>query len=194
MWLPKCELCIKTHLANSYVAKRLFLFKRIRLTVPSYSSIWPSDFNMASSQCGLYPYTPSIPLEVAAIILYSALCGILTFRMIYVRGWAGIFFCLGALGTWCGHKISDSFTEHDQHNCLATQRACSQTAIEQLMQLNRYCCYWGQLWSCCPSTWFRQSLPEYLKQRSSAGFQFHGNRRFILAWTQSWWHFNLWEG
>lgn len=192
MWLPRCELCIKPHLANSYQAKRPFLFKQ---GLP-FHLIHPFDhqiLNMASSQCELYPYTPGIPLAVAAIILYSALCGILTFRLIYVRGWTGIFFCLGALGTWCGHTISDLFTEHDQHNCLATRRACSQTAIEQSMQLNRCCCYWDQPSSCCPSTWFRQSSPEHLKQRSSAGFQFHGNRRFILAWTPSWWHFNLWE-
>jgi hypothetical protein len=52
---------------------------------------------MASSQCELYPYTPSLPLAVVAINIYSALVGIHAFRMIQTKAWISAFFCLGAL-------------------------------------------------------------------------------------------------
>lgn len=53
---------------------------------------------MASTQCELYMYTPSLALAIIGVILFSALTTIHLYRMIESKAWFGIFFVLGGLG------------------------------------------------------------------------------------------------
>lgn len=53
---------------------------------------------MATPQCELYLYTPSLPLPVVGVIMFSSLVSIHAMRMIQAKTWASVFFVLGALG------------------------------------------------------------------------------------------------
>lgn len=53
---------------------------------------------MASTECELYQYTPSLALAVVAVIAFSGLAAVLCFRMVQTGTWSSIFFVLGAFG------------------------------------------------------------------------------------------------
>ncbi|OJJ47343.1 hypothetical protein ASPZODRAFT_96297 [Penicilliopsis zonata CBS 506.65] len=47
--------------------------------------------------CDLYPYTPSMAMAAIAVVLFSGLTAVHSFRMITTRTWDSIFFVLGGL-------------------------------------------------------------------------------------------------
>ncbi|RDK41557.1 hypothetical protein M752DRAFT_267065 [Aspergillus phoenicis ATCC 13157] len=67
---------------------------------------------MASTQCELYMYTPSLALAIIGVILFSALTTIHLYRMIESKAWFGIFFVLGGLAELIGHTAR-SFSTQD---------------------------------------------------------------------------------
>ncbi|KAJ5106185.1 hypothetical protein N7456_002860 [Penicillium angulare] len=58
---------------------------------------------MASTQCQLYMYTPSLPLALIGVVIFSSLSSILCFRMIQTKTWSSIFLVLGAIFQLSGY-------------------------------------------------------------------------------------------
>ncbi|KAJ5727854.1 hypothetical protein N7493_005674 [Penicillium malachiteum] len=58
---------------------------------------------MASTSCSLYDYSPSLPLAVIAVVLFSALGAVLCFRMTQTKTWSSLFFVLGAIAQLSGY-------------------------------------------------------------------------------------------
>jgi hypothetical protein len=73
---------------------------------------------MGSSQCELYLYTPSLPLAVIGVLLFSSLLSIHSMRMIQAKTWAGLFFVLGAFGNSpIDYSLSTSpLADNEKHN------------------------------------------------------------------------------
>lgn len=49
-------------------------------------------------QCELYLYTPSFPLALVAIIIFSVLTTIHFLRMTRAGTWSGVYFVFGGVG------------------------------------------------------------------------------------------------
>ncbi|KAJ5806624.1 RTA1 like protein-domain-containing protein [Penicillium pulvis] len=73
---------------------------------------------MASTECELYLYTPSLALAVVAVIAFSGLAAVLCFRMIKTKTWSSIFFVLGAFAQLSGYTA----------RVFSTQNPCNRVA------------------------------------------------------------------
>jgi hypothetical protein len=51
-----------------------------------------------STPCELYAFNPSFALAVIAVIGFSSLTAVHSFRMVRSRAWNSLFFVLGGLG------------------------------------------------------------------------------------------------
>ncbi|KAJ5628015.1 RTA1 like protein-domain-containing protein [Penicillium lividum] len=58
---------------------------------------------MTSMKCELYDYTPSLALAVIAVIAFSGLSAVHSFRMIQTNTWSSIFFVLEAFAQLSGY-------------------------------------------------------------------------------------------